>query len=54
MWKDNITIGSVKVFKTAVEVAEFAGGRYDAPSSGILGLGFDKNNAGKSYTAMRK
>ena len=53
MWKDDITIGSTKVIKTAVEVAEHAGGTYDAPSSGLVGLGFDKINEGEFFYRFR-
>lgn len=46
VYKDTVTVGSLKVPDQAVEVSNSGSGSYTAPMSGIVGLGFDSGNQG--------
>ena len=52
VWTDEVGLGAVKVPQASIEIADFASGTFDAPSSGILGLGFDSNNMGNASQEM--
>ena len=51
VFKDTVTFGSIQIPSQPIEVATDAGGKYEAPMSGIIGLGFDNGNQGLLCTS---